>query len=213
MIDFTMVDISKVKLVIWDWYRTLSNRHLYEELKKNNPGAYEIIQNHFLENPDDIERWSNGNMGFEEIHEEFSKMTSIPKDVFDLSLHTLAGKFDVDDKVLKYVKLFDKRGLKQVIAADNFDVWDEFFLPQYSEHLNIYFSQIYSSAKFRIVKKIDAQKFIDHIISSEYVGVEDVLLIDDNKDFCEMISLRGGQAISHDNFSDLARKLQDISRE
>jgi FMN phosphatase YigB (HAD superfamily) len=122
-------------------------------------------------------------------------------------LSTLAGKYDIDSKILPFVEKFKERGIRQVIATDNFDVWDEFFLPQYSQYLDVYFEGNYNSAKFRILKTTHAEEFIKKILDETGVQPVNALLIDDNKEFANAFVKMGGQAINHESIADLARKL------
>lgn len=202
------VDSRRVKLVIWDWYKTLSDSHLYSDLDNTNPGAYELIQNYFVENKDTISEWMQGKVTYREMHKEFSKITGISVDVFDKSLTELAGKFDIDPSILPYVKKIKELGINQVIATDNFDVWDEFFLPQYSQYLSEYFVNSYNSSKFRILKSKQAIEFINRILVSQKVSAPDTLLIDDNTEFCQEFISQGGQAINHSDISNLAERLK-----
>lgn len=204
------VELDKVELVIWDWYKTLSNRHLYEDLQNTHPGAYEVIQNYFLENKDRIAQWTKGEITYNQMHSEFAKITGVGKEVFDSALAQLAGKFDIDERILPHVEALKERGIKQVIATDNFDVWDEFFLPQYSQYLNQYFVASYNSSKFRILKSKQADDFVKTILKDQQVDAINALLIDDNRDFCAAFAEQGGQTINHENIADLAKTLAEL---
>ncbi len=202
------INLENVKLVIWDWYKTLSEAHLYNDLEETHPGAYEIIQNFFINQNEKINKWLKGDLTYKEIHQEFSKLTGLDTQVFDDSLKNLTG--DIDERILKYIKKFQEKGIRQVIATDNFDVWDEFFLPQYSNYLSQYFVKTYNSAKFRLLKAEDNMRFIKHIIDDQKTPIENTLLLDDNDKLTEIFKESGGISLNYDNIDELENKLQQV---
>lgn len=202
------INLERIGLVIWDWYKTLSEAHLYNDLENTHPGAYEVIQSFFINQNEKINKWLKGELTYKEIHKEFAKLTGLDTQVFDDSLKNITG--DIDERIIKYLKKFKAKGIRQVIATDNFDVWDEFFLPQYSNYLSQYFIKTYNSAKFRLLKAEDNMKFIKHILEDQKVDIENTLLLDDNDELIRIFEQSGGNTLSYDNIEELSSKLNQI---
>lgn len=202
--------IGEIKLVIWDWFNTLSEHHLYEEIAEQNPPAYEIIQRYFYENPQRISEWAQGKLSFQKIHQHFSELTGISAEVFDDSLKMLGSTFDIDSKITPYLARFKENGVLQVIATDNFDIWDEFFMPQYSKYIELYFSGVYNSRRKRLSDLAQQEDFLKEIIESYSLKVEETLVIDDNQSYCQEFERIGGKTINHRDPTDLLQKLQQI---
>ncbi|MFW5702746.1 MAG: HAD family hydrolase [Candidatus Dojkabacteria bacterium] len=199
--------LEKIKLIIWDWYNTLSKTHLYQDLKYSSPAAYEQVQKFFQEGDKRLALWMRGELSYKQIHAHFSGITGLDRSVFDNSLSAMSGKYDVDERILPYIRKVKGIGIKQVIATDNFDIWDEFFLPQYSQYISELFDGNYNSAKFRIMKADEGGKLLKTIMEEFKVLPTQTLLIDDNIQVTEMFEELGGNTISHEGIDDLKRKL------
>jgi len=205
------MELTKIKLVIWDWYKTLSNKHLYASLEKTNPGAYEIIQDYFRNENSKLDSWARGEISYKQMHIEFSKLTNIPAKVFDESLLVIRNNFDIDQKILPFVEKFKELNIIQVIATDNFDIWDEFFLPQYSQYLNKYFIATYNSSNFRILRIDQGGEFLKTILKTNNIKADETLLIDDNLMLCDLFEKLGGTSLWHSSITDLKMKLSVLT--
>ncbi len=202
--------LQQIKLIIWDWYKTLSNKHMYSGLQSKYPGAFEAVQNYFIAENDKIKQWQKGEISYREMHQVFSKLTGLPVEEFDHCLGILKNDHDIDPDILIYVQKFAQAGKQQVIATDNFDIWDEFFLPQYSEYLNQYFVNVYNTAKYRMLKEDDQAQFMQLILSEQKLTPQQVLLIDDNDSFTKSFAALGGMVVSQHSKADLLAQLAEL---
>jgi hypothetical protein len=200
-----------LKLIIWDWYKTLSYHHFYEEIKLKDEDAYEKIKDYLLRRPDLVKQWGKGSIEFRELHAKFAEISGTPQSEFDKVLSKLGDRaFDVDQDLLNYVKKFSELGIEQAVAADNFDVWDEFFLPQYSQYLHLYFTRIFSVRRYTILDHADQKEFFKKIVRDMNINFSECLLIDDNSDLTKIFQDLGGNVITHKNKQDLLDKLAEI---
>lgn len=198
---------NKISLVVWDWYKTLSNNHLYERIEKDYPQAYETIQSYFLSNQDRMVDWKRGEMGYDNLHQEFSALTGIEKHIFDDAIRLLADDFDIEPKLLPYLDRFNAMGIEQIIVTDNYDKWDEFFLPEYSQYATKYFSSIVNSHKFRIAKANASSHLVENVASSRRLNPGQVLFIDDDKEISSILLKKGYKVICHHTTEDLLSQL------
>lgn len=205
--------VNNISLVVWDWYKTLSNSHLYERLEKDHPQAYETIQSYFLNNQDRMADWKRGEMGYDNLHQEFSALTGLEKDTFDDAIRLLAGNFDIEPKLLPYLDHFNAKGIEQIIVTDNYDKWDEFFLPEYSQYATKYFSSIVNSHKFRIAKANASSHLVEDIAGLRRLDPAQVLFIDDDKEISSILLKKGYEVICHNSTADLLSQLEKYLQE
>lgn len=201
------MNTKQIKLIIWDWYNTLSTSHLYESLQKDFPSAFDLVQNYFIANNHQIQRWQKGELTYREMHKIFSELTGLPESTFDESLRAISQSESINPEVLKFVSKFRDMGITQVIATDNYDVWDEFFLPQYSLELGKYFQNIYNTSKYRMLKEDEHAGFIELILREQLSSYPQSLLIDDSEIFTNNFASRGGLVINHSDQEDLLKQL------
>ncbi len=199
-----------VKLIIWDWFKTLSPHHLYESLRQNNPAAYELIQQYFIEHQEELVAWHQGRLGYSSLHTKFTEITGIDSSEFDKSLNSITPKDMIDAEVMNYVKDFANKGIAQVIASDNYDIWDEFFLPQYAGELTL-FTGFHSPTDFRIMTLDQHAEFLRGIAASYQIELSKTLLIDDNPEITDLFGKLGGKVINHTNAIDLISKLKNLA--
>lgn len=203
----------KIKLIIWDWFDTLSDQHLYEVISQSNPAAYSKISDFFTSQPEKITSWANGEISFREIHREFARLTGLEEGQFDEALQQLAAASYVDPKLQEIVDKANALGVMQVIAADNFDIWDEFFLPEYSLEAGESFSRVYSNSEalHHPDSHRELEKFYRKLIQNQSVEATETLLIDDDTKLREVFSDRlGGKVLEFDTIDQIAPKLDSL---
>jgi hypothetical protein len=202
--------MSEVKLIIWDWFKTLSPHHLYESLRQNNPAAYELIQQYFVEHQEELLAWHQGKLGYTSLHTKFAEITGIDPAEFDKSLNSITPKDMVDREVMAYVNDFAGKGIAQVIASDNYDIWDEFFLPQYASELTM-FTGFHSPTDFRIMTLDQHAEFLKGIAASYQIELSKTILIDDYSELTSLFSKLGGRVINHTDRQDLLSQLKNLA--
>lgn len=199
-----------VSLVAWDWYKTLSSNHLYQQIAEDHPAAYETIQSYFLQNSKQMEAWKRGELAYQELHNEFASLTGLTKSVFDDAILVLAKQFDIDQDFITHLDRIKQAGIEQVIVTDNYDIWDEFFLPEYSQHATKYFSMIQNSHKFRISKPQASSHLIEELTQQRLLSPAQVLFIDDNREVGDKLRKKGYQVITHHAKADLLEQLEQL---
>jgi FMN phosphatase YigB (HAD superfamily) len=204
-----MINFQEIDLIIWDWYKTLSDYHFYQDIAENYPDEFKKIGEHLREHPDIVRSWVNGKLKFNDLHSIFEEVSNIPADEFDESINLITVDL-IEPKITKHVKKLNSQGKSQIIASDNFEVWDEFLLPAYADKLNEYFMQVsYNFQSFfgKSEELLDLA-YYEKIIDSLNTKPERTLLVDDNLMLTKKFSNElGGKSLVHNGISDLNKKL------
>lgn len=193
----TDVNIKKLKVVFVDWFVTLTSTMFLSKLKQRDPELFEKIDNKiFVENFDTWHfDWARGRISKEDVAyliaaEGYSSYGEVLK-IFDECCSI--QQVDHPDKLWPVVDKIRAKGIKVVLATDNWDIFCDYTVPALK--LREHFDEILSSNELGFIKRDmhDGRLFFfDDYLKDNHIAYEEAVLLDDapvNIDCCEVCGM------------------------
>lgn len=180
----TEMNTSKLKVLFIDWFNTLTSRAFLHKLRQDNPQLFSRIdQKIFDQSPTGWHlEWARGKIGQEEVAEIIAQDVLLSKEeVLDIFADCCKHQ-DVDnEEIWEVIARIRKRGVKVVLATDNWDIFCRYTIPALS--LERHFDDILSSDTVGFLKRdADGGKllFFEEYLRKNGIDYEECLLIDDS---------------------------------
>jgi len=189
---------KKIKLILFDFHNVLSDSYFYEDIKKENFELYEKINNLIFGDKEGLVfDWMRGFLSYKEVHKKVSEKINISSDFLDKILIKSAGDVKLNKPMLKFIKKINK-DIKICILTDNFDIFEDTVIPV--NGLDKIFDKIFSSHKYRKIKKDKNGDFILQSILEMGNRPEETLFIDDCLENCLLMEKIGGNFYHYNNY-------------
>ncbi len=213
----TDVNFDKLKVIFIDWYLTLTSVTFLNKLKIEDYALFrKFIEVIFENNPEGWQYdWARGKLTKEDAAEKISQ-TGIMS--YEKVLQTFADccshqTLDYPE-VLNEINKIRQKGIKVVLATDNWDVFTDYTVP--SLQLNKHFDAVLSSNQIGYLKR-DEQKqsipFFAGYLEQNNIFAPESLLIDDNVINTEMCQKHHIQGIKVQSTKDTLNLLDIIIKE
>jgi len=207
--------MNKIKIIFFDWNKTLSNNIFWQQLGEEDNRLYgkllDIEKVLFDQKYDLINKWMLGKIGGEDICEFVGKKTKINKEVLFEELIISCQKMTyVNEQVESLLKKLKNKGFRLVIATDNMDVFSRFTAPVINS--NFLFDKIINSSEVGCFKYDcigDKLPFFDNYLKSNKLKYDQVVLIDDSIDKKGNFGRLGFKIININNPKELISVMND----
>lgn len=188
----TDVNFDKLKVIFIDWYLTLTSVTFLNKLKIEDYALFrKFIEVIFENNPEGWQYdWARGKLTKEDAAEKISQ-TGIMS--YEKVLQTFADccshqTLDYPE-VLNEINKIRQKGIKVVLATDNWDVFTDYTVS--GLNLHNYFDDILSSNQVGCLKRDilnNTSPFFENYLRKNKLKKDEVVLIDDakvNSDTCK----------------------------
>ncbi|MBN1970455.1 MAG: HAD hydrolase-like protein [Candidatus Delongbacteria bacterium] len=184
-----------MKIVFFDFYRTLSNSRYFEIIQSELSIKLDII---FRESDNDLcNRWWNGKVHTGEFVEELAILLNCRSSILLDSLKNSLKLISFNEKVFNSVEKIRQGGIKTGIATINSDYFTNVIVPYFN--LESKFDFILNSSDYKTLNK---PEMIKRTLDNLNLSTSDVLLIDDNERILEDFKKIGGNVFFYHNDDD-----------
>lgn len=169
---------KKIKAVIFDFDGVLCSDFFYNTLEHTNKEYYDKINKEIFQGSKDMIRsWMRGHIKSDDINSIISSRLNINKEILDQELSNSIKCMKLNPYLMQFIKELRASGAKTAIMTDNMDVFEELLVPTFK--LNEYFDEIYSSPKYKRLKKDENWKNVHEVLEKLNCDMDEVLFIDD----------------------------------
>lgn len=193
---------SKLNLILFDFYNVLSKSHFYTNLANNYSGQHKIITQSLF-SPEAyplLSRWMRGDISYKDIHNKISPLVGLPASFLNKALIESVKQITLNTELLAFSQKMRSLGVRVAILTDNFDVFEEIYVPH--ANLDKKFDNIFSSASQKKLKLDNNGEIIFKAISKMNSQPENTLFIDDCKENGNDFTRAGGIFYQYDKYID-----------
>lgn len=204
---------SKLKIVFVDWYKTLSSSKFFVNKKDPQPELCKICRHRtFVENEPLLVPWKSGKIFKQDILNAISRNRK-EYDAFYSLLKASCENMEFDsDAFLPKIERLRSKGVKVVVATDNFDVFCDYSVP--SLRLHELFDDVVSSHQVGYVKsdvRNGRLKFFEDTLKEYRLGYENAVMLDDQLEVVNACNQNGLSAMRIERPQDLEKALEKLA--
>ena len=212
----TDVNIKKLKVVFVDWFVTLTSTMFLSHLKQRDFELFEKIDSKiFVENFDTWHfDWARGRISKEDVayliaadgYTSYSEVLKIFNECCSVQ------QVDNPDKLWPVIDKIRAKGIKVVLATDNWDIFCDYTVPALK--LKDHFDKILSSNELGFIKRDmhDGRLFFfDDYLRDNYIAYDEAVLLDDAPINIECCKACGMQATLVASSADTLEELEKIA--
>ena len=216
---------SKLKIVFVDWYKTLSSSKFFVNKKDPQPELCKICRHRtFVENEPLLVPWKSGKIFKQDILNAISRDRK-EYDAFYSLLKASCENMEFDsDAFLPKIERLRSKGVKVVVATDNFDVFCDYSVP--SLRLRELFDDVVSSHQVGYVKsemsggvknikvsdvRNGRLKFFEDTLKKYRLGYENAVMLDDQLEVVNACNQNGLSAMRIERPQDLEKVLEKLA--
>lgn len=204
---------SKLKIVFVDWYKTLSSSKFFVNKKDPQPELCKICRHRtFVENEPLLVPWKSGKIFKQDILNAISRNRK-EYDAFYSLLKASCENMEFDsDAFLPKIERLRSKGVKVVVATDNFDVFCDYSVP--SLRLHELFDDVVSSHQVGYVKsdvRNGRLKFFEDTLKKYRLGYENAVMLDDQLEVVNACNQNGLSAMRIERPQDLEKALEKLA--
>ena len=210
----TDVNFDKLKVIFIDWYLTLTSVTFLNKLKVEDYAQFrKFIEIIFENNSEGWQYdWARGKINKEDVAKKISEAGIMPYDKVLQTFAICCSHQSLDyPETLQIINALRKKGIKVVLATDNWDIFTEYTIP--SLQLNRYFDDVLSSNQIGFLKrdiKNNYIPFFEDYMKQKQIDKNSVILIDDAQTNIEACQKSKIPAIKIQNCSDTLNILNKI---
>lgn len=193
---------SKLNLILFDFYNVLSKSHFYSNIADSHSSQHKIITQSLF-SPEAypfLSRWMRGDLSYKDVHKKISTLVGLSAPFLDLVLVESVKQITLNDKLLAFSQRMRSVGIKVAILTDNFDVFEDIYVPYAG--LDKKFDSIFSSASQKKLKLDNGGKVIFDAILKMNSKPENTLFIDDCEENGVNFKNAGGIFYQYDRYID-----------